>query len=385
LWRGGNSVVAAQVKREILEKWLAPRRLSLTDLKEKIDETGKPASVPLSGAIVRLQVTLKENHERAENVVGILPGADPNLRAQRVVIGAHYDHLGFGHFGALDRQAEGKVHPGADDNASGTTVLLELARRIAKLPVKPARTIVFAAFSGEELGLYGSRHYIGHIESSAIKAMINLDMVGRLRENRVTIFGARSGENLSDLVSRSGRGIGLDINESNNVGRSDHMSFYSKKIPVLHFFTGTHEDYHRATDTWEKLNIEGMAKISDLVLVTTLEIANRKEPIRFVSLPSRPSGSVGTPRGVSVYLGTIPDYGVVATGVRLAGVSSGSPAAQAGLREGDVIVRLGDKAIQNIEDLTDALQAHKSGDQVSVVVLRAGAPITLKATLSSRG
>jgi predicted metalloprotease with PDZ domain len=163
------------------------------------------------------------------------------------------------------------------------------------------------------------------------------------------------------------------------------MSFYSKKIPVLHFFTGTHEDYHRATDTWEKLNIEGMAKISDLVLVTTLEIANRKEPIRFVSLPSRPSGSVGTPRGVSVYLGTIPDYGVVATGVRLAGVSSGSPAAQAGLREGDVIVRLGDKAIQNIEDLTDALQAHKSGDQVSVVVLRAGAPITLKATLSSRG
>jgi hypothetical protein len=385
LWRGGNSVVAAQVRRQVVQKWLDARGVSLRDLKEKIDRTGKPASMAIPGAMARLQITLKENHERAENVVGILPGADPHLRDQRVVIGAHYDHLGFGHFGALDPQAEGKVHPGADDNASGTAVLLELARRMAKLPVKPDRTIVFAAFSGEELGLYGSRHYIESSTTSAIKAMINLDMVGRLRENRVTVFGARSGENLSDLVSRNARRLGLDITESNDVGRSDHMSFYSKKIPVLHFFTGTHGDYHRASDTWDKLNFEGMAKISDLVLVTALEIANRKEPIRFVSLPSRPPETAGSARGLRVYLGTIPDYGAVATGVRLAGVSSGSPAAQAGLREGDVIVRLGDKAIQNIEDLTDALQAHQSGDQVNVVVLRAGAPITLRATLSSRG
>jgi hypothetical protein len=386
LWRGGNSVVAAQVRREVLQKSLDARGVSLRDLKEKIDRTGKPASMAIPGAMAKLQITLKENHERAENVVGILSGADPNLRDQRVVIGAHYDHLGFGHFGALDRQAEGKVHPGADDNASGTAVLLELARRMAKLPVKPDRTIVFAAFSGEELGLYGSRHYIESSNSTAaIQAMINLDMVGRLRENRVTVFGARSGENLSDLVNRNARGLGLDITDSNDVGRSDHMSFYSKKIPVLHFFTGTHGDYHRATDTWDKLNFEGMAKISDLVLVTALEIANRKEPIRFVSLPSRPPETAGSARGVRVYLGTIPDYGAVATGVRLAGVSSGSPAAQAGLREGDVIVRLGDKDIQNIEDLTDALQAHKSGDQVNVVVLRAGAPITFRATLSSRG
>jgi len=386
LWRGGNSVVAAQVRREVLQKSLDARGVSLRDLKEKIDRTGKPASMAIPGAMAKLQMTLKEDHERAENVVGILPGADPNLRDQRVVIGAHYDHLGFGHFGALDRQAEGKVHPGADDNASGTAVLLELARRMAKLPVKPDRTIVFAAFSGEELGLYGSRHYIESSNSpSAIKAMINLDMVGRLRENRLTVFGARSGENLSDLVTKNARALGLDITDSNDVGRSDHMSFYSKKIPVLHFFTGTHGDYHRATDTWDKLNFEGMAKISDLVLVTALEIANRKEPIRFVSLPSRPSETAGSARGVRVYLGTIPDYGAVATGVLLAGVSSGSPAAQAGLREGDVIVRLGDKDIQNIEDLTDALQAHKSGDQVNVVVLRGGAPITLQATLSSRG
>jgi len=211
LWRGGNSLVAAQVRREVLRKWLDARGVSLRDLKEKIDRTGKPGSMSLPGALARLQVTLKENHERAENVVGILPGADPDLKDQRVVIGAHYDHLGFGHFGALDRQAEGKIHPGADDNASGTAVLLELARRLAKLPVRPDRTIVFAAFSGEELGLYGSRHFIEHTDAiSAIKAMINLDMVGRLRENRVTVFGARSGENLSDLVLRNARGLGLE-------------------------------------------------------------------------------------------------------------------------------------------------------------------------------
>jgi len=386
LWRGGNSLVAAQITRRVLETWLAPRGVSLKELKEKIDRTGKPASMPVPGAIARLQVSLKEDHERAENVIGILPGSDPELKNERVVIGAHYDHLGFGYFGALDRQSEGTIHPGADDNASGTAVLLELARRLAKLPVKPARTIVFVAFSGEELGLYGSRHYIEHTNSiSAIKAMINLDMVGRLRENRVTVFGARSGENLSELVNRAARGIALEITESNDVGRSDHMSFYSKKIPVVHFFTGTHSDYHRATDTWEKLNFDGMAKISDLVLVTAIEVANRREPLRFVSLPSRPPDSVaGTGRGVRVYLGTIPDYGAVAAGVRLAGVSSGSPAAQAGLREGDVIVRLDDREIQNIEDLTDALQAHKSGDQVNVVILRGGAPVTLKATLSSR-
>jgi len=386
LWRGGNSLVAAQVRRGVLEKWLNSRGVSLNGLKEKIDGTGKPGSMTIPGAPVNLQVTLKENHERAENVVGLLPGADPDLRDQRVVIGAHYDHLGFGHFGALDRQAEGKVHPGADDNASGTAVLMEVARRIAKLPVKPGRTIVFAAFSGEELGLYGSRHFIEHRDSTAaIKTMINLDMVGRLRENRVTVFGARSGENLSALVTRSARGLGLEVTESNDVGRSDHMSFYSKKIPVLHFFTGTHGDYHRATDTWEKLNFEGMARISDLVMATALDIANSKEPIHFVSLPSRSPPKMGSAGGVGVYLGTIPDYGAVANGVRLAGVSSGSPAAQAGLREGDVIVRVGDKAIQNIEDLTDALQAHKSGDQVNVVVLRAGATVTLRATLSSRG
>ncbi len=387
LWRGGNSLVAAQITRDVVERWAKVRGISLQELKKQIDSTGKPASMPIPGASAELQVNLTEDRQQTANIVGILPGSDPLLKNERVVIGAHYDHLGFGHFGALDPQAEGQIHPGADDNASGTAVMLEVARRLTKLPVKPARTVIFVAFSGEELGLYGSRYYVNHADSiPSVKAMINLDMVGRLRENRLTVFGARSGERLSSLVRRDARQLGLDVTESNDIGRSDHMSFYVKKIPVIHFFTGNHSDYHRATDTWDKLNIEGMAKISDLVLATALDIASAREPIPFVSLPSQPRGAVAaTAPKLRVYLGTIPDYGAAAVGVRLAGVSSGSPAALAGLHEGDVIVRLGDKEIQNIEDLADALQAHKSGDQVSVVVLRAGAPLTVKATLRTRG
>jgi peptidase M28-like protein/PDZ domain-containing protein/PA domain-containing protein len=386
LWRGGNSLVAVQVKRRIIESWLDARGVSLQALKEKIDADGKPASTAIPHATASIQVNLQEKRERTANVVGILPGADPALKEQRIVIGAHYDHLGFGHFGALDRQAESQIHPGADDNASGTAVLLDLARRLSQLPTKPARTIVFIAFSGEELGLYGSRYFVEHADSlPSIKAMINLDMVGRLRENHLTVFGAGSGENLSQLVADAAHQVGLSFNESDDVGRSDHMSFYSKKIPVLHFFTGNHVDYHRATDTWEKLNIEGMAKVSDLVMLTALELANAREPIGFVSLPSRPTGDVGRGRGVRSYLGTIPDYGATATGVRLAGVSGNSPAEHAGMREGDVIIRLGARKIQNIEDLTDALGEHQSGDEVEIELLRAGKPLTLKAVLSSRG
>jgi len=385
LWRGGNSLVAAQIKRQVVEEWLGARGVSLRALKEEIDANEKPASKPIPDGVVSLQVSLQENRQRVENIVGILPGAA--LAQENIVIGAHYDHLGEGHFGTRGPGTEGQIHPGADDNASGTAVLLDLARRMRRLPNRPARTVVFVAFSAEELGLYGSRAFADRSPlAKATKAMLNLDMVGRLRENRLTVFGTRSSAGFSGLVSADAARLGLTIRESDDVGRSDHMSFYRKKIPVLHFFTGLHDDYHRPTDTWEKLNIDGMAKVSDLVLLTALQLADAQPPIGFVSLPSRPpERGIAGGQGVRAYLGTIPEYGTATDGVQLAGVSSGSPAARAGLREGDVIIRLAEKKIQNIEDLTDALSARKAGDEVEVVVLRSGKPLTLKATLSSRG
>ena len=383
LWRGSRSLAAAQVKREVIENRLAASGLSLSALKQQIDRSEKPRSMPLAGLRAALQVTLEEARERAENVVAVLPGRDSSTR-ENIVIGAHYDHLGFGHFGARDSAAAGSIHFGADDNASGTAVLLDLARRFAQLPVKPAHSIVFVAFSAEELGLHGSRHFVDRPGAvAATKAMINLDMVGRMQANRLTVFGTRSGDTLSRIVTTAAAQIGLNVTESDDVGRSDHLSFYNKKIPVLHFFTGTHQDYHRATDTPEKLNYEGMGKVSDLVMASALQIGVAREPVNFVSLPSRPPREADE-QSLSAYLGSIPEYGVNAEGVQLAGVMDGSPAALAGLRPGDIIIRVASRKIAGIEDLTAALGTQKPGDEVEIVALRAGSPVIFKAILRAR-
>ncbi len=388
LRRGGNGMIAAQVKRGVIEKWLDVQGVSLKTIKEKIDREEKPASQYLPATHVALQVNLEEILQRTENVVGVLQGSDPKLKDENIVIGAHYDHLGFGYYGTRDSSTEGQIHHGADDNASGIAVLLQLAEQLSRAPSKPARTIVFVAFSAEELGLYGSRHFVNYppIPLSSTKAMLNLDMVGRLRDNRLTVFGTHSAKELSGIVLEEAQKLGLQITESDSVGRSDHMSFYNRKIPALHFFTGSHPDYHRPGDTWEKLNFEGMAKITDLVLGTAQKIANVREPMNFVSLPSRPPANENTEQpGYGAYLGSIPDFGANEEGVRVAGVQDGSPAAFAGLREGDVIIKLADMKIQNLEDLAAALRSKKPGDSVEIIILRNSQPLTLKATLRLRG
>jgi aminopeptidase YwaD len=388
LWRGGNNIVAAQISRSVLEKWPAAQAVSLKSLKDEIDRHEKPASKILPSARVSLQVNLAEARQRTENVVAVLPGSDPKLKDEAIVIGAHYDHLGFGHFGTREPGNEGRIHYGADDNASGTAVLLQVAQRLGSSQPAPARTIVFAAFSAEELGLHGSRRYVAQapFPLASTKTMINLDMVGRLRDRRLTVFGARSAQELSGIIGDAARQTGLEINESDGVGRSDHISFYNKSIPVLHFFSGSHPDYHRPSDTWDKLNIEGMAKISDLLFIAVLRLANTRAPMQFVSLPSRPpGGESAASRGYGAYLGSIPDLGGNEDGVRLAGVSEGSPAALAGLREGDVIVQFGDAQIQNLQDLTDQLRRRQPGDEVDITVRRGNKAVALKAVLRSRG
>jgi len=388
LWRSNASVVAAQVKRRIVEKWLGPTGISLAKLKEKIDGTQKPASVTFPQLSASLRVTLEEIRQGAENVIGILPGSDPALKDENIVIAAHFDHLGFGDYGIRGSSTEGQIHHGADDNASGTAVLLRVAERMASSNPKPARTIAFAAFSGEELGLHGSRHYVSHpaFPLSKTKAMLNLDMVGRLRNHRLTVFGARSGDALSSIITEEARKLALQIRESDGIGRSDHMSFYAKKIPAVHFFTGTHADYHRPSDTWDKLNFDGMEKITDLVLATAHRIARLQTPMIFVGLPLPSPASEETGRqGYGTYLGSIPDFERTSDGVRLAGVREGSPAALAGLMEGDVIISLADTKIHNLEDLVAVLRSKKPGDSVEIVVLRNEKPLTVKATLRERG
>ncbi len=389
LWLMDPTLIAAQARRQVVEKLLEEKGVSLRELKEKIDRDEKPASTSLPGLKASLNINLEKITKKTANVVGALPGSDPRLKKEYVVIGAHYDHLGFGHFGTDDTSTEGQIHHGADDNASGTAVLLNLAERLSRLPERLPRTIVFIAFTGEERGLYGSRYYVSHpifpIEST--RTMINLDMIGRMRNNRLPISGIDTAKEFSTWITEISQKLGIEVSQSKSTGadRSDHASFYNKNIPNLNFSTGLHDDYHRPTDTWDKLNIEGMEKIGDIALALVQKIAETKESLAFVRLPSPsppPSPEVG--KGYGAYLGIIPDFAEIEHGVRLAGVRQGSPAEAAGLKEGDIIVRLADTKVENIEDLTFALHSKNPGEKVKIFALRQGKLLTLQAVLRGR-
>jgi hypothetical protein len=323
----------------------------------------------------------------ARNVVAVIPGTSPTLRGQLVVVGAHYDHLGAGGFGALDPDSTGRVHNGADDNASGTAALLEIGRQLA--PKRPARTIVLVAFSAEELGTLGSSYFVRHAIPQPIDslyAMVNLDMVGRLRNARLAAMGAATAREFPALLDSLNTPARFDLRASGDGwGPSDHAVFYAARRPVLHFFTDLHDDYHRSTDDWEKVNVAGIAAVAQFVGDLALTLANRAAPLTFVDAP-RPQATAGG-SGYGAYLGTIPDMsgGNVADGVRISGVRAGSPAEGAGLTAGDVITAIGAKRVANLYDMTDALRAHQPGDTVVVVSRRDGVERRATVVLGRRG
>jgi hypothetical protein len=321
------------------------------------------------------------------NVVAIIPGTSKTLRAEVVVVGAHYDHLGMGGFGALDPDSTGRVHNGADDNASGTAALLEIGRLLAHR--RPARTIVLVAFSGEELGTLGSSYYVHHplVEPiDSLYAMLNLDMVGRLRNARLLALGAATAREFPAILDSLNTPPRFDLRASGDGwGPSDHEVFYATHHPVLHFFTDLHEDYHRSTDDWNKLNVTGIAQVAQFVADVAIVLANRPGALTFVDAP-RPQATTGG-SGYGAYLGTIPDMsgGGVSDGVKITGVRTGSPAEQAGLAGGDVIVAIGDKRVANLYDMTDALRSHQPGDTVVIVSRRDGIERRATAVLGKRG
>lgn len=321
--------------------------------------------------------------QAAKNVVAVRPGAGA-LAAETIVIGAHYDHLGRGGFGALDPESTGVVHNGADDNASGTAALLEIARRLAARRAEEARTIVFAAFSGEELGLLGSTYYVKHPVRplASTTAMINLDMVGRLGSRRLTVFGAETAAEFPALLDSVAAAFQVPVTGTGDgYGRSDQESFYTQKVPVLHFFTGTHEDYHRSTDDWQKIDVPGLLKVVDLASELAWRLATRRAALTYVAIPPRQVAG----GGYGAYLGTVPDMTESPGGVRLSGVRAGSPAEQAGLKAGDILIQLGDHPIKNLYDMTEALNAYRPGDTVVLVYLRDGRRFETRATLRARG
>ena len=321
-----------------------------------------------------------------QNVIAMQPGTDPALRSQYVVIGAHYDHLGRSSFDALDPGAKNAIHHGADDNASGTAAVLELARRFHATPAR--RSIIFVNFSGEELGDLGSQYFVDNppVPLDSITAMLNFDMVGRLRNDKLIVYGVTTATEMRGIVDSANLVQPLAITAlGDGFGPSDHASFYGKNIPVLQFFTDMHEDYHKATDVASKINVPGEARVIDYAERVARSIANRPTRLTYVrSSQPPPRMSMGTGNGT--WFGSVPDMSTAdVPGVKLAGVTTGSPADKAGVQAGDIIVEFGGKPVKDIYEYTDAIGAHKPGDIVTVVVLRAGTRLALTATLGKRG
>jgi hypothetical protein len=321
------------------------------------------------------------------NVVGVLRGQSPALRGQVIVVGAHYDHLGLGGYGALDPDSTGKVHNGADDNASGVAGVIEVARQLRSR--KPARTVVFIAFSGEELGDLGSEYFVKHplVEPvDSIYAFLNMDMIGRLRNDKLIALGALTAAEFKGLLDSLNQtpSAKFDLRaQDDGWGPSDQASFFAHKRPVLHFFTDLHEDYHRSTDDWQKINAVGLARVAAFVSQVALTLANRKGPLTFVDAAPPKMASGGG--GYGAFLGTIPDMSGSPGGVLLAGVRAGSPAELAGLKGGDIITAIGTKTVANLMDMTDALRSHQPGDTVAIAVKRGDQTVQLTAVLGKRG
>jgi aminopeptidase YwaD len=323
------------------------------------------------------------------NVVAYLPGQTDEY----IVLGAHYDHLGLGEVFSMAPDQAGTVHPGADDNASGTAGVIELARWFSKQP-KQKRGILFLNFAGEELGLLGSAWYVEHPEKPLAKAvaMINMDMIGRLNTGKLYIGGVQTGDSLRSMLDgiTPKYQMNIDYSDSSGYGSSDHTSFTTKQVPVLFFFSGLHSDYHKPSDTWDKIDAAGAVKVLQVVAEATADL--RASPTRPQYVRVAPAGHGGdagpisssSGGGYGPYFGSIPDFGEGTKGVKFSDVREGSPASKAGFKAGDIMVEFDGKAIENLYDFTYALQAHKPGDEVMVKVLRNGTPVTAKVLLTKR-
>ena len=321
-----------------------------------------------------------------QNVVALLPGRDPALRNQTIVIGAHIDHLGRSSNSALDPDAKDAIRNGADDNASGSAAVLELARLLRAHPTR--RSVVFVNFSGEELGLLGSQYFVEHspVPVDSMVAMLNFDMVGRMRGDNLIVYGTATATEMAGLLDSANAPLGLVIQKvGDGFGASDHSSFFAKNVPVLHFFTNIHDDYHRASDDVAKINAAGAAKVVALAERMVRVIDARDARLTFVRAAA-PAQVASTRSGVQVYLGSIPDMAAGdVPGLKLTGVRAGSPADSAGLKAGDVVVELGGKAVTDLQSYSDALYANKPGDEIDVVVVRDGQRVKVRVKLGRRG
>jgi hypothetical protein len=378
-------VLFVQVKESTAEAWFKAEGRDLHEILDGIDKDLKPRSVELNKLAVSMTLDIQHDSKTVHNVAAYVPGKT----SEYVIVGAHYDHLGLGDEHSLAPSQIGTIHPGADDNASGTAGVIELARWFSKQP-QQQRGILFITFAGEELGLLGSNYYTGHplLPLDNAVTMLNMDMIGRIRSGKVYVNGAGTGSTLSKLVDsvKAPDSLKIELSDATGYGGSDHMSFTVKQVPVLFFFSGLHGDYHKPGDTWDKIDAPQAAKLLGYVAQIATRLANDSERPTFqrVTEPKAPSGSSSSSSGYGPNFGSIPDFDEPPKGVRFADVRDGTPAAKAGLKAGDILIEFDGKDIGNLYDFTYALQAHKPGDEVLVKVLRGSQTIEAKVLLTER-
>ncbi|HVR37561.1 MAG TPA: M28 family peptidase, partial [Thermoanaerobaculia bacterium] len=373
-----------QVKTSVAQKWI-----DLAQFQKDVDTDLKPRSRAL-GVKIKGNVDVKASYADAENVAGVIPGKG-KLANEIVVVGAHYDHLGYGGQGSLKPNVKA-IHNGADDNASGTAAVLVAADRLRTLlaNANDRRTVLITLFSAEETGLGGSSYLVAHspVPLDKIVAMINLDMVGALRDDKLIALGSETAPEWKPLIERVGGELKLKVAASGDgYGPSDQTSFYAKQIPVIHFFTGTHDRYHTPEDDADFVNFAGAEHVAEMTARVAASIANGETNPKYTRAIAAAPAMEGDSRGYGAYLGTVPDYSAMESsggGVKLADVRPGGPADKAGIRGGDTIVSMAGTKIENLYDMTYALQDHKPGETIDVVVIRNGEHVTLHATLGSR-
>jgi aminopeptidase YwaD len=381
---GKSGIVAVEVRNSLIDSLfkLCGYDFKLYDIVKKIYDERKPYSFGIKNLTVEIQSDVVYVKSKVANVLGYLEGSNPSLKDEYIIIGAHYDHLGWGGQGSLIPDTVA-IHNGADDNGSGTVGLLELAEYLSNNRKILNRSILFIAFTAEEEGTIGSGYYVKNpvLPLEKAVAMINMDMIGRMKEDKLTIYGVGTSPIWDGLIQELNSKFKFNLNlVKDGYGPSDHAQFYSKGLPVLHFFTGIHSDYHKPSDDYDKINYQGQRKILEFIsdLVFKLDKVSEKPKFVKVETPQRQS------RGFRVTLGVVPDYSEDVQGMKVGDVRPGTPAEKAGIKPGDIIVKMGGKEIKNIYDYTYALGDYNPGDEVEVVVLRGNEKLSFKVKFEER-
>ncbi len=381
-----SGIPVIKLRREYVEDIFSDLGKDLKSIQKKINSKSKPESFSLKRWTVSANINIEQVKARTGNVIGFIEGIDAELKKEVIVLGAHYDHLGYGDENSLYQGKDKKIHYGADDNASGTTGVLEIAQKLYANKETLRRSILLVCFTGEEEGLIGSSYFTNSSIFGKINVvtMINMDMIGRMENDKLIINGTGTSSRWVQELDEINKRYNFTTSYiPDGYGPSDQSPFYSKNIPVLFFFTGLHTDYHKPSDTYEKINTEGQEKVSKFIyeIILNIAVSDKKPEFTKVAESTEKKKETGP---VRVYVGTVPDFSSNEEGYKISGVKEGSPAEKGGIMTGDLMIKFGNKEIKNIYDYTAALGEYKPGDEVEVVLKRNGEEMTVKIVLGKK-